>query len=72
MGLDFRAVGEIHGRLRAARDRGVAILLVSADLDELFALADRILVLSGGRIVHETLALAADIGLIGERMAGHV
>ncbi len=72
MGLDFRAVGEIHGRLRAARDRGVAILLVSADLDELFALADRILVLSGGRIVHETAAPAADMGLIGERMAGHV
>ena len=72
MGLDFRAVGEIHGRLRAARDRGVAILLVSADLDELFALADRILVLSGGRIVHETPAPGADMALIGERMAGHV
>jgi ABC-type uncharacterized transport system ATPase subunit len=34
-GLDFAAVAEIHGRLRAARDRGAAVLLVSEDLDEL-------------------------------------
>ncbi|WP_326538175.1 ABC transporter ATP-binding protein, partial [Pseudorhodoferax sp.] len=40
-GLDFAAVAEIHGRLRAARDRGAAVLLVSEDLDELLALADR-------------------------------
>jgi simple sugar transport system ATP-binding protein len=71
MGLDFRAVEEIHGRLRAARDRGTAILLVSADLDEIFALADRIVVLSGGRLVHETPAASADVKVIGQRMAGH-
>jgi simple sugar transport system ATP-binding protein len=71
MGLDFRAVGEIHRRLRTARGQGAAIVLVSADLDEIFALADRIIVLSGGKVVHETTAAAADMRLIGERMAGH-
>jgi len=71
MGLDFRAVAEIHERLRAARDRGVATLLVSADLDELFALADRIAVLSGGRIVHETTPATADLAVLGQHMAGH-
>jgi simple sugar transport system ATP-binding protein len=71
MGLDFRAVEDIHRRLRAARDGGAAILLVSADLDEIFALADRIVVLSAGKIVHDTAAASADLRLIGERMAGH-
>jgi simple sugar transport system ATP-binding protein len=71
MGLDFGAVAEIHGRIRQARDRGAAVLLVSADLDEIFVLADRILVMSEGRIVHETPAAAADVGRVGQYMAGH-
>jgi simple sugar transport system ATP-binding protein len=71
MGLDFRAVEEIHRRLRAARERGTAILLVSADLDEIFALADRIVVLSSGRLVHETPVASADVRVIGQHMAGH-
>ena len=71
MGLDFKAVAEIHRRLREARDRGVAVLLVSADLDEVLALADRVLVMSEGRIVYETKPAAADIRVIGEHMAGH-
>jgi general nucleoside transport system ATP-binding protein len=71
MGLDFAATAEIHARLRQARDRGTAVLLVSADLDELLALSDRILVLSEGRIVHETTPLGADLAVIGQHMAGH-
>jgi ABC-type uncharacterized transport system ATPase subunit len=71
MGLDFAAVSEIHARLREARDQGAAILLVSADLDELLALADRILVLSDGQLVHETRPETADLGRIGQCMAGH-
>jgi ABC-type uncharacterized transport system ATPase subunit len=71
MGLDFAAVAEIHTRLREARDQGAAILLVSADLDELLALADRILVLSDGKLVHETTPENADLGRIGQCMAGH-
>jgi len=70
-GLDFAAVAEIHGRILAARDRGAAVLLVSEDLDELLALSDRIVVMFGGRIVHETAAVAADVAVIGPCMAGH-
>ena len=71
MGLDFAAVAEIHDRILAARNGGAAVLLVSEDLDELLALSDRILVIFDGRIVHETSAATADIGVIGPAMAGH-
>ncbi len=49
-GLDVRSTREMHAQLRALRDRGAAILLVSSDLDEAIALADRILVLYRGRL----------------------
>jgi simple sugar transport system ATP-binding protein len=70
MGLDFAAVSEIHARIRQARDRGAAVLLVSADLDELLALAGRIVVMSEGRVVHETPVGRADVAVIGKFMAG--
>ena len=47
------------------------MLLVSADLDEIFALSDRIVVMSEGKLVHETPVESADLGLIGRHMAGH-
>src|SRR6185369_4963337 len=52
-GLDFAAVAEIRSRLMEARNSGAAVLLISAALDEIFALADRIVVMSEGRAVHE-------------------
>jgi ABC-type uncharacterized transport system ATPase subunit len=70
-GLDFGAVAEIRSRVLEARNRGTAVLLVSADLDEIFALADRIVVMSDGRAVHETPIESADLGVIGRHMAGH-
>ncbi|HVU02280.1 MAG TPA: ABC transporter ATP-binding protein [Polyangiaceae bacterium] len=70
-GLDFGAVAEIRARILLARNEGAAVLLVSTDLDEIFALSDRILVMSEGRIVHETPAESADLGVIGRHMAGH-
>jgi simple sugar transport system ATP-binding protein len=70
-GLDFGAVAEIRSRLMDARNSGAAVLLISADLDEIFALSDRILVMSEGRIVHETAAQSADLREIGRHMAGH-
>ncbi len=69
-GLDFAAVREIHGRLRGVRDRGGAVLLVSEDLDELIELADRIVVMSEGRIVFETRAADAQRHVIGAHMGG--
>jgi len=70
-GLDFAAVAEIRTRIMAARNAGAAVLLISADLDEIFALSDRIVVMSEGRLVHETPVESADLGLIGRHMAGH-
>lgn len=52
-GLDIGAIEYIHSQLAAMRDQGVGILLISLELDEIFALADRILVLFEGRIVNE-------------------
>jgi simple sugar transport system ATP-binding protein len=69
-GLDFAAVAEIHGRLVAARNRGAAVLLVSEDLDELLALADRIVVMSEGQIVHDVPAANADRHALGAYMGG--
>jgi len=69
-GLDFAAVEEIHARLRAVRERGGAVLLISEDLDELLELADRIVVMSEGRIVYETDAAGAERHVIGAHMGG--
>jgi general nucleoside transport system ATP-binding protein len=69
-GLDFAAVAEIRSRIVGARNAGTAVLLVSADLDEIFALSDRIVVMSEGKIVHETPADRADVAEIGRHMAG--
>jgi simple sugar transport system ATP-binding protein len=70
-GLDFAAVADIHARIIAARNRGAAVLLVSEDLDELLELADRIVVMFEGEIVHETPIAEADMAVIGRWMAGH-
>jgi simple sugar transport system ATP-binding protein len=69
-GLDFTAVAEVHARLIAARNAGCAVLMVSEDLDELLHLADRIVVMSGGRIVHACAAAGADRHHIGRFMGG--
>jgi simple sugar transport system ATP-binding protein len=70
-GLDFAATAQIHAEIMAARNRGAAVLLVSEDLDELLDLADRIVVMFGGRLVHERTADKADLTEIGRHMAGH-
>lgn len=71
-GLDFRAVEEIHGRLREARDGGAAVFLISEDLDEVLELADRVVVMYEGRIVHMTDGFHADGAAIGQAMAGQI
>jgi simple sugar transport system ATP-binding protein len=49
-GLDLAASAAVHQRLRDARDAGAAVVLYSSDLDEVLALADRLLVLYQGRV----------------------
>jgi general nucleoside transport system ATP-binding protein len=70
-GLDLAAVAEIHAQLMEARNRGAAILMVSEDLDELLELADRIVVMFNGQLVHETAAADTDRAAIGRHMTGH-
>lgn len=70
-GLDFAAVDFIHTQIVDARNRGVAVLLVSEDLDELLKLSDRIVVISGGQFAYESPTETADFGAIGQAMAGH-
>jgi simple sugar transport system ATP-binding protein len=49
-GLDVGSIEFVHKRIVAQRDRGVAVLIVSTELDEIYALADRIAVMYEGRI----------------------
>ncbi len=70
-GLDVKATEAVRERLRAARDSGAAVLLISEDLDEVMAMADRIGVMSAGRIVTE-FSQPADRQAIGQAMVNHV
>ena len=69
-GVDIGTIQRIHTELLALRDAGVAILLVSAELEEIRALADRILVMSGGRITGELNIAEYDTTRIGLLMGG--
>jgi simple sugar transport system ATP-binding protein len=70
-GLDFQATAEIRSQIVEARNQGAAVLLISDDLDEILEIADRIVVMSEGRIVHETPVEWADRQTIGAHMVGH-
>lgn len=50
-GLDIRATREVHARLRAAARRGAAVVVHSSDLDEVLALADRVVVMHAGAMI---------------------
>jgi ABC-type uncharacterized transport system ATPase subunit len=69
-GLDIGAQAEVHRRIIAARDRGAAVLVISEDLDELFALADRFLAIHAGTLVDAGPAEELDRRTIGLMMAG--
>ena len=68
-GVDLGGIEAIHRRLLACREAGRAVLVVSVELEEIRALADRILVMSGGRISGEAAA-DADERRLGLLMAG--
>jgi general nucleoside transport system ATP-binding protein len=69
-GVDIGAIEFIHRRLVALRDAGRAVLVVSVELDEILALADRILVMHDGRIVGDVAQADATEQTIGLMMAG--
>jgi general nucleoside transport system ATP-binding protein len=69
-GLDVGSIEYIHERIVEKRDEGAAVLIVSVELDEVFALADRIAVMFRGRIVDVIPAESALREQIGLLMAG--
>ena len=69
-GVDVGSIEFIHNQLVAARDRGAGVLLVSAELDEILSLSDRVAVISRGKIVAMLDAKGADRAYIGRLMAG--
>jgi simple sugar transport system ATP-binding protein len=69
-GLDVGAIEAVHRLLLAQRASGAATLLVSEDLDEILALADRVAVVFEGRIVGLVDVEEADVGEIGLLMTG--
>jgi len=69
-GLDVSAVEAVYRQIRAAARRGVGVLLISSELDELIAVADRITVLYRGRLVGERPAAMSERAAIGALMSG--
>lgn len=69
-GLDEGAVAAVHQRLLEARKQGTAVLLISEDLDEVIALADRIQAIVAGRLSPPIEADSADARKLGLMMAG--
>jgi len=69
-GIDVGAAALVQSRLMEARNRGAAVLLISFELDEILALADRIFVMYRGAIVGTFDRAAADRSEIGRLMAG--
>jgi ABC-type uncharacterized transport system ATPase subunit len=69
-GVDIGAIEFIHRKLVALRDAGCAVLLVSAELEEVTALADRLLIIHEGRIVGDVDPKVATIEEIGLLMTG--
>jgi simple sugar transport system ATP-binding protein len=69
-GIDVGSIEYIHRRIIEARDRGVGVLIVSTELDEILALSDRILVMFRGRIAGTFKAGEVSMSEIGLAMAG--
>ena len=69
-GLDVGATEYVHQRILEERERGAAVLLISEDLDEIFALSDRIVVLFEGAVMGEAVVEEASREQIGLWMSG--
>lgn len=69
-GLDMGAVSNVHDILLSERNRGAAVLFISAELQEVMALSDRIIVLFRGEIMGDLNGETADVSAIGQMMLG--
>ena len=71
-GLDVGASLEVRGQLLAAREAGAGVVLISPDLEDLFDICDRIVVMSGGRIVGSVDPLSTTPHEVGALLGGSV
>ncbi|MEY4268765.1 MAG: hypothetical protein RIS90_3300 [Pseudomonadota bacterium] len=69
-GVDIGAIEFIYDRLRALRDAGCAVLLVSSELDEILALSDRVIVMNQGRVTGELPIADCNEAALGLLMTG--
>ena len=69
-GVDVGAAAQIRGELLALRDAGCAVLVVSEELDELFELSDRLVVIARGKLSPSIATRDATVERIGQWMAG--
>jgi len=69
-GVDVGAAAQIRGELLKLRDEGCALLVVSEELDELFEICDRLVVIAQGRVSPSVPTAQATIEMIGEWMSG--
>ncbi len=69
-GVDVGAAALIRGELLALRDAGCALLVVSEELDELFEISDRLIVIAQGRVSPAIATRAATVARIGAWMSG--
>jgi len=69
-GVDVGAAAQIRGELLALRDKGCALLVVSEELDELFEICDRLVVIAQGKVSPSIETSKATIEMIGEWMSG--
>ena len=69
-GVDIGTIETIHAEVMALKERGSAILLVSTELDEILALADRIMVMNAGRVAGTVPAEGATARQLGLMMTG--
>jgi simple sugar transport system ATP-binding protein len=69
-GVDIGAIEFIYERLRALRDAGCTVLLVSSELDEILALSDRVIVMNQGRVMGELPIDECNESKLGMLMTG--
>jgi ABC-type uncharacterized transport system ATPase subunit len=69
-GVDVGAAAQIRGELLKLRDAGCALLVVSEELDELFEISDRLVVIAQGRLSPSVAVREATVEMIGEWMSG--
>ncbi len=69
-GVDVGAAAQIRGELLKLRDAGCALLIVSEELEELFEIADRLIVMAQGRVSPSVATASATVEMIGEWMSG--